>query len=298
MTNSGRANEVNGCDRIWVSLSMGSDYHYCPMSETKLQIETAISDPQTPAWNDGELETLHANAQKHDKVQAMFNAIARSYDLNNRLHSLWRDEAWRKRTVIAAKVRPGERVLDCACGTGDLTQAFAKYTQARAIIGSDFTAGMLDIARHKQEKLHSRLADRIEYLQADAQDLPFEDQSFDVVSIAFGIRNVQEPEKAIAEFARVLRPGGRLMILEFGQPSFAPMRWFNQFYCASIMPHTATWISRDTSGAYKYLPRSVASFKTRSELETMMGDAGFTDVWSKALTFGICNLYHASAQTR
>ncbi len=257
------------------------------MPEITEQPESA----QSPAWDESELDSLHTNADKHDKVQAMFNAIARSYDLNNRIHSLWRDEAWRKRAVIEAKVQPGERVLDVACGTGDLTQAFAKYTQASQIVGSDFTAGMLEIAEHKRAKLHPNLADRIQYQQADAQGLPFEDASFDVVSIAFGIRNVQVPEKAIAEFHRVLRPDGRLMILEFGQPSFGLMRWFNTFYCGSIMPRTATWIARDTSGAYKYLPRSVTSFKSQSEMEAMMGNAGFDDVWSKPMTFGICTLY-------
>lgn len=266
------------------------------MPEPKLQTQSATDDSSPPAWADAELDSLHTNEEKHDKVQAMFNAIARSYDLNNRLHSLWRDEAWRKRAVIESRVKPGERVLDCACGTGDLTQAFAKLTKAYQIVGSDFTSGMLEIAEHKRSKLHANVADRIEYQQADAQSLPFEDQSFDVVSIAFGIRNVQAPEKAIAEFHRVLRPGGRLIILEFGQPRFGPMRWFNNFYCGSIMPRTATWIARDTSGAYKYLPRSVASFKTREEMESMMTAAGFGDVWSKPMTMGICNLYRASRE--
>jgi len=254
-------------------------------------LQTESSDPQALAWVDQELDALHENAEKHEKVRAMFNAIARSYDLNNRVHSLWRDEAWRKRAVLEAKVQPGERVLDCACGTGDLTQAFARFSKAENIVGSDYTPNMLDIARHKREKLHDGLQSRIEYQQADAQNLPFEDESFDVVSIAFGIRNVQDPEKAMREFSRVLRPAGRLMILEFGQPSFPPMRWFNSIYCGSIMPRTATWIARDTSGAYKYLPRSVSSFKSREDLERSYTSAGFERVWSKPLTFGICNLY-------
>lgn len=262
------------------------------MSDTANQPKSTPSS--APAWNEAELDSLHANADKHDKVQAMFNAIARSYDLNNRVHSLWRDQAWRKRAVRAANVQSGERILDCACGTGDLTQAFAKLTDASIVIGSDFTSGMLDIAEHKRSKLHADLASRIEYQQADAQALPYEDQSFDVVSIAFGIRNVQVPEKAIAEFHRVLKPKGRLIILEFGQPAFPPMRWFNNLYCGSIMPHTATWIARDTSGAYKYLPRSVATFKTQAEMQTMMIRAGFKNVTSKPMTLGICNLYRAT----
>lgn len=259
------------------------------MPEPTLQTQTP--DSNAPAWVDQELDSLHENSEKHDKVRAMFNAIARSYDLNNRLHSLWRDEAWRKRAVLEAHVQPGETVLDCACGTGDLTQAFAKFSKAAHIVGSDYTPNMLEVARHKREHLHNQLQDRIEYQQADAQQLPFEDQSFDVVSIAFGIRNVQDSAKAMNEFFRVLKPGGRLMILEFGQPGFPPMRWFNTFYCGTIMPRTATWIARDRSGAYKYLPRSVQSFKTREEMEQSYLDAGFEQVWSKPQTFGICNLY-------
>ncbi len=265
------------------------------MPEPTLQTEKA--NTQAPAWDERELDSLHENADKHEKVRAMFNAIARSYDLNNRVHSLWRDQAWRKRCVQEARVQPGDTVLDCACGTGDLTQAFARQSKASRVIGSDYTPNMLEIARHKREHLHNQVQARIEYQQADAQDLPFEDESFDVVSIAFGIRNVQDPEKAMREFHRVLKPGGRLMILEFGQPSFPPMRWFNSFYCGSIMPRTATWIARDTSGAYKYLPRSVSSFKSREEMIASYRAAGFIQLWSKPLTLGICNIYRGHKPT-
>lgn len=244
---------------------------------------------QKPAWETPELDSVHQNSQKHDKVRAMFSAIARSYDLNNRVHSLWQDEMWRRRAVRLARVRPGERVLDVACGTGDLTQAFAKRSRASEVVGVDFTPAMLDIAAQKQTKLHQGVRSRIEYHQGDAQNLAYAEDSFDVLSIAFGIRNVQDPQKALGEFARVLRPGGRLVVLEFGVPSLAPMRWFNDFYCGTIMPRTATWISGDRSGAYKYLPKSVATFFTREQMESALSGAGFSDVRSISMSMGICN---------
>lgn len=222
----------------------------------------------------------------------MFSAIARSYDLNNRLHSLWQDQRWRRLAVRAAAVRSGDTVVDVACGTGDLTEAFAR-TEASKILGLDFTPAMLDIAEHKRTARAIPRPDRIAYSEADAQDLPLEAASADCVSIAFGIRNVQDPARAVAEFARVLRPGGRLVILEFDRPALAPVRWFNDFYCGRVMPRTATLISRDRSGAYRYLPRSVGSFMSHEKLESMIGAAGFEQVSSRPLSLGICRLYRA-----
>lgn len=220
----------------------------------------------------------------------MFAAIADSYDLNNRVHSLWQDQAWRRSAVRAAAVRPGEDVLDCACGTGDLTLALAR-TPAATVTGLDFTEEMLNLAREKtrpRSRLDSGEMGRVRYLRGDAQDLPFPDAAFDVVSIAFGIRNVQSPERALREFFRVLRPGGRLVILEFERPRLAPVRWFNDIYCGWVMPRTATLISRDKSGAYRYLPRSVGTFMEGAELAAMLRHVGFASVERKPLSLGIC----------
>ncbi len=259
-------------------------------STSPTDVSTDPLNPQPKAWTDADLADLHAREDKAERVRAMFAAIARSYDLNNRVHSLWRDQAWRREAVRAAAVQAGDEVLDCACGTGDLTLAFAK-TGAIAVIGLDFTTEMIDLARVKTDRLAEHdpaLGQRVRYLQGDAQDLPFEECSFDVVSIAFGIRNVQDPERAIREFFRVLRPGGRLVILEFDRPGFAPVRWCNDFYCGWVMPRTATLLSRDRSGAYKYLPRSVGSFMDSRSLGTLMGRVGFTRVARKPLTLGVC----------
>jgi demethylmenaquinone methyltransferase/2-methoxy-6-polyprenyl-1,4-benzoquinol methylase len=191
-----------------------------------------------------------------------------------------------------ANVEPGDAVLDVACGTGDLTQAFAA-TSASRVVGGDFTPRMLDFAREKQQRLPRAEQGKIEYVEADAMNLQFGDATFDVVSIAFGIRNVSEPSRAIEEFHRVLKPGGRLIVLEFDRPRFAPMRWFNDFYCGTIMPRTATWISGDKSGAYRYLPKSVETFMSRESMIETMQKTGLRDVISKSLTFGICACYRA-----
>jgi len=241
-------------------------------------------------WTDRDLASSpHEHAEKQERVRKMFAAISASYDLNNRLHSFGLDQSWRRSVVRAAGVKPGEAVLDVACGTGDLTRLFGAGVRPSApagkVVGLDYTAEMLDIARTKR----ARTSDRgIEYLQGDAMRLPFADASFDVLSIAFGIRNVQSPALAIAEFFRVLRPDGRLAILEFDRPRNPLIRWGNDLYTKRIMPRTATLISRDRSGAYKYLPKSVDTFIDRDGLAKLIIAAGFKDLRQTPLTFGVC----------
>lgn len=247
----------------------------------------------SPAWTDAELAGAHQRSDKPERVRRMFAAIATSYDLNNRLHSFGLDQRWRKHAVRAAMVRPGDHVLDVACGTGDLTRAFAETPAAR-VVGADFTPEMLRIAGQKRDLAPTPVASKIEYIEADAMDLPFPDASFDVVSIAFGIRNVADPDRALAQFARVLRPAGRLVVLEFDRPRNPLVRWGNHLYSAVIMPRTATLISRDRSGAYRYLPASVAQFRSRDEMIRGITRAGFSEVAATPLTFGICACYRAT----
>jgi demethylmenaquinone methyltransferase/2-methoxy-6-polyprenyl-1,4-benzoquinol methylase len=240
-----------------------------------------------PAWTAADLRAdPHEAPDKADRVRRMFQAIAPRYDLNNRLHSLGRDRAWRRCAVEMARVRRGDRVLDAACGTGDLAIAFAR-AGAGQVVGVDFTQAMLDLARRKAAKLGA-IASRLLFNQADVTSLPFEDESFDIVSIAFGLRNVDDSQRALREFARVLRPGGRIVILEFSTPRNPIIRAINSFYCHRIMPLTATLISRDRSGAYRYLPRSVESFAGPGELAAMLRDAGCTRIETRWLTFGVC----------
>jgi demethylmenaquinone methyltransferase/2-methoxy-6-polyprenyl-1,4-benzoquinol methylase len=220
----------------------------------------------------------------------MFTAIAPSYDLNNRLHSLWMDQRWRSKAVKLANLKPGDRVVDVACGTGDLSFKFAaalRSGEEPRVLGIDFTYAMLPIAVGKAERRPANCR----FLSGDAQALPLPDACCDVVSIAFGIRNVQNPAMAVAEFFRVLRPGGRLIILEFSLPTNRVLRGLYNFYFHHILPTTATLISGDKTGAYKYLPQSVNTFISRSHMIGIMEKAGFTDAAQFPMTFGICVCY-------
>ena len=257
----------------------------------------------TDVWDDTLLANPHTVSDKRRRVQAMFAAIAPSYDLNNRLHSLWMDQLWRCKAVKLANLKPTDHVVDVACGTGDLTLAFFNALSAGPaknnpipgqVIGIDFTYEMLPIAVGKWARTassHNRRLDTIRFINGDAQSLPLPDACCDVVSIAFGIRNVADPATALREFSRILRPGGRLIILEFSLPTNTILRTLYNFYFKQILPRTATLISGDKTGAYKYLPQSVNTFISRETMSKMLGDAGFGDVAQFAMTFGICVCY-------
>ena len=248
---------------------------------------------QGSAWSDADLAASpHGVADKQERVRRMFAAIAGSYDVNNRVHSFGLDQRWRRFAVKHAAVEPGDAVLDVACGTGDLSRLFAE-SGASKVVGLDYTEEMLAVAREKRGQSTGRVAREIEYVRGDAQALPFADASFDIISIAFGIRNVQDPAKAVGEFLRVLKPGGRLVVLEFDRPRNPLVRWGNDLYTKRIMPLTATLISGDKSGAYKYLPRSVETFLDRDQLAAVLSGAGFREVTQTPLTFGVCVCHRA-----
>lgn len=245
--------------------------------------------PNTPAWSEDDLaQNPHAAADKAKRVEQMFAAIAPSYDLNNRLHSLWRDQAWRRAAVKMAQLQPGDVVADIACGTGDLSMAFQHGGAAR-VVGIDFTVPMLGVADAKHGKTSGQTP--LTYQAGDAMRLPLADASADIVSIAFGIRNVADPAKAMAEFVRVLRPGGRVIVLEFSLPKNPVLRGGYNFYFKHILPRTASLIARDKSGAYKYLPKSVNTFIDRAGMTRLMQDAGLIDIAVKPLTCGIAVCY-------
>ncbi len=250
-----------------------------------------------PAWSERRLASdPHRDPEKAARVQRMFAAIARRYDLNNRLHSFGMDQRWRRAAVRAAGELRGRRVLDVACGTGDLSIAFARAGAAE-VIGADFTEAMLDIARAKASprgpSKHAAFPVQFEF--GDATALSYGDASFDIVSIAFGLRNVSDAERALREFRRVLRPGGRLVILEFDEPTSPLLRSLSRLWTRTIMPRTATLIAGDRSGAYRYLPRSVETFLDRAALADLLRRSGFQQVAQTPLSAGVAVITTATA---
>lgn len=236
-------------------------------------------------WDKSRLADPHRQPDKALRVRAMFDAIAPTYERVNRWLSLGRDASWRRRAVAMAAVQPSDRVLDVACGTGDFARAFAKAGPAQ-VVGSDFSAPMLALAA-------ARPFSRAQWCRADGLALPFTDGSFDVVSCAFGIRNFQSLARGLSEFHRVLRPGGRAVILEFSIPSFQLAAGMYRLYFRNILPRLATWISGDRTGAYDYLPQSVETFLDEPALRRALAEAGFASCIARRLTAGIVTIYLA-----
>lgn len=252
--------------------------------------ERALSDlsPQTPAWPDPLLADPHRQPDKARRIRQMFSAIAPAYDLNNRLHSLGLDQCWRQAAVRAAEPQPEETVLDVATGTADLALAFLR-NGSRRVLAVDFSFPMLEMARRKIR----RYTDSCVLLTADALRLPLADASVDVVGMAFGLRNLADPAVAVREFHRVLRPAGRLVILEFSLPTQPLIRRIYLFYFTHIFPRTAGLIARDRHQAYRYLVHSVPTFYEPPAICQLLRQSGFDSVENMPLTFGIVRLYRA-----
>ncbi len=223
------------------------------------------------------------------KSPEMFDRIAPRYDLLNRLLSGRRDIAWRSGVATFIKGSGDVRVLDVATGTGDvLLTIFDKCKNASDGVGLDPAPKMLEIAQKKTEE--QGLSDKIQYVCGNALNLPFEDNSFDVVTIAFGIRNVTDVDLALKEMMRVLKPNGKVLILEFSLPSNGFLRWCYLKYFRYILPTLGAIISGDKK-AYKYLNLTVETFPYGQEFCSIMEKAGFTKVEAKPLTFGIATIY-------
>lgn len=226
------------------------------------------------------------------KIAGMFDAIAGRYDLLNTVLSGGLDRYWRRRAIASLQLTGRERLLDVCAGTADVAIGAARRTNGAArVVGVDFSSSMLAHGRVKVKS--SGLSDRIQLIQGDAMALPVAADSVNAATIAFGIRNVQRPEIACKELLRVLRPGGRIAILEFGTPHnpvFAPIyRW----YSSNILPRIGRAVSRH-EGAYTYLPESIGAFAYGSEFCRILRDAGFSQVHARPFMFGAVYLYTGS----
>lgn len=218
------------------------------------------------------------------RIRSMFASISTRYDRANTVLSGGVHHLWRRKAVRWSGAKRGDRVLDCATGTGDLAIAFRKAVgPTGSVVGTDFVPEMLDIARTK--------ARDITFEAADVTKLPFEDASFDIASISFGIRNVADPRKGLAEMARVVKPGGRVIVLEFGQPRSRAFGALYDFYRRRVLPRLGGMVTGEQD-AYEYLERSAGRFPSGDEFVALMRAAApFAKIETIPLTFGIAYLY-------
>jgi demethylmenaquinone methyltransferase/2-methoxy-6-polyprenyl-1,4-benzoquinol methylase len=227
-------------------------------------------------------------SDKGEKIQQMFGAIAPRYDFLNRLLSFGIDRRWRTKAVRLLKYSEGSRILDVATGTGDVALEIALRTpRSVKITGADFCKEMVDLGAEKVAA--SPYADRIDLKVAPCEDLPFANDTFDSITIAFGIRNVVDRKLGLAEMWRVLRSGGRMIILEFSTPRSPLFRQLYYFYFRRLLPVVGGLFSR--YNAYKYLPDSVLEFPSQEAFSRMMAEAGFRNIHLHELTFGIATIY-------
>lgn len=230
------------------------------------------------------------NGPNTEKIEQMFNSIAADYDKLNHILSFGTDRSWRKKALKEIIVRDArQEILDIACGTGDFSIEMATHSNPETVItGLDLSEGMLSVMRDKVER--SGLADRIAIQKGNCEKMVFDDNSFDRVTIGFGIRNFEHREKALEEILRVLRPSGRLVILELSVPSIPVIKSLYKSYFLHVLPFIGGVISGD-KGAYRYLPASVLKFPGRDEWMQTMSNCGYMNVRHKALSFGICRMY-------
>ena len=225
-----------------------------------------------------------------ERISAMFDAIAKRYDLLNHVLSVGLDVRWRARAIRDAQLAPDARVLDLCTGTADFAIAALHDAPNARIVGVDFAGAMLRVGL---EKLRARGLDRISLVRGDATRIPVRDAWADAATIGFGIRNVAEPEAALRELARVIKPGGRLVILEFGEPIVPGIRGMYNWYFRVVLPRLGKLVSKHQS-AYSYLPASVGTFPPPATFAATISSHGFRDVRPVSLTLGIVYLYVAT----
>ncbi|MDH2925306.1 bifunctional demethylmenaquinone methyltransferase/2-methoxy-6-polyprenyl-1,4-benzoquinol methylase [Nicoletella semolina] len=230
-----------------------------------------------------------AKEQKQQLVANVFHSVADKYDLMNDLLSFGIHRLWKRFTVDCSGVRKGQKVLDLAGGTGDFTAKFSRIVgQTGEVVLADINRSMLEVGREKLRNLG--VVSNVSYVQANAESLPFAENSFDCIVISFGLRNVTDKDKALRSMFRVLKPGGRLLVLEFSKPVIAPISQLYHFYSFNILPKVGEIVVND-SESYRYLAESIRMHPKQEDLKLMMEAAGFEQVDYYNLSAGIVALH-------
>ena len=231
----------------------------------------------------------NSDLSKKEQVEQMFDRVSHNYDFLNRILTFGIDLSWRKKIVnIIAKENP-KKILDIATGTGDFAIMMAKLNTEK-IIGLDLSQGMLDIGIRKIQQ--KGLSEKIEMVQGDSENLPFDDNSFDAITVGFGVRNFENLDKGLSEINRVLKPSGILAILETSQPERFPMKQLYKIYSKYVVPTIGKLFSKDKK-AYSYLPESAAYFPFGEDFNNILLKNGFNIATNKPLTFGVASMYIA-----
>jgi len=234
-----------------------------------------------------EIKPFASDKAKKQQVEEMFDNIAARYDLMNRLFSAGIDMKWRKKTINLLKKLDPKTVLDMATGTADMGILACRLLNPEKITGVDLSAEMLELGRKKVEK--EGLVSKIELVKGDGEAISFPDNSFDAVMVAFGVRNFEKLENGLVEMLRVLKPGGKLVILEFSKPNWGFKNLYN-LYMGIVAPEVARWF-RQNKDAYRYLNRSSNAFPDRNDFTAILNRVGFSNTECKPLSFGICCIY-------
>lgn len=231
-----------------------------------------------------------SEAKKKQQVEQMFDTISNEYDGLNRVISFGIDTSWRKKVIQLVKETKPKKILDVATGTGDLAIAMAS-SDATEIIGLDISAGMLSVG---QKKINQKnLSDKIQMVQADSENLPYEDNYFDAITVAFGVRNFENLDKGLSEIYRVLSPGGIFVVLETSVPTKFPFKQGYKIHSNFILPTIGKLFSKDKK-AYKYLSESASAFPHGEEFNAILRKNGFKDVNNLPQTFGVASIYTAT----
>lgn len=235
-----------------------------------------------------EIKPYDSNREKSEQVEQMFDSIAPAYDFMNRAMTMGIDRLWRAKAVRQISRRCPRKILDVATGTGDLAILLGKKIPDSDVTGVDLSAGMVEFGVKKVEK--AGLADRVKLSVADCLELPFEDNTFDCITVAYGVRNFADLAAGYREMYRVLRPGGSLCVIELSTPVNPVVKPLYMVYTRGVIPAVGRLVSKD-SRAYTYLPESIAAVPQRDDMCALMRASGFTDCRWQSLTFGVCCIY-------